>query len=207
MTAPKADEDSQIGTMLFKRKKPASIWHTLSNLIWPKMGWRRTFDYVRHRVLRINDSDHSIALGLTAGCAVSWTPTFGFHLLQTALFCWITRTNWLASFVGSAFGNFWTTPFLMWIAFEVGTFTLNILGFNQVIGALPDIISFKDIMNHPAAIFIPTLVGGYICAILTFPTFYYPFYYLVKGARAARIRRLEIKAHKASLEITQRQDP
>lgn len=45
-----------------------------------------------------------------------------------------------------------------------------------------------DVKNDYATItsFIPTLVGGYIMALLTFPLFYYPFYYMIVGARKAQ---------------------
>ncbi len=39
----------------------------------------------------------------------------------------------------------------------------------------------------PITSFIPTLVGGYMMALLTFPLFYYPFYYMIIGARKAKI--------------------
>lgn len=49
---------------------------------------------------------------------------------------------------------------------------------------------------------LPTLVGGYTMGLATFPLFYYPFYYMVKGARAARRARIERKVHKEIVEAT-----
>ena len=36
--------------------------------------------------------------------------------------------------------------------------------------------------------FLPTLIGGYIMAIMSFPLFYYGFYYFIEGARKAKTR-------------------
>jgi len=52
------------------------------------------------------------------------------------------------------------------------------------------------------AIFLPTLIGGYVMALATLPLFYFPFYYMVKGARAARRARLQRKAHKEAIILT-----
>lgn len=51
-------------------------------------------------------------------------------------------------------------------------------------------------------IFLPTLIGGYAIGIATYPLFYYPFYYMVKGARAARRARIEKKIHQEAIEVT-----
>ena len=46
------------------------------------------------------------------------------------------------------------------------------------------------------------LIGGYAVGIATFPLFYYPFYFMVRGARAARRARIEHKVHKEAREVT-----
>ncbi len=49
---------------------------------------------------------------------------------------------------------------------------------------------------------LPTLIGGYTMGLATFPLFYYPTYYMVKGARAARRARIESRVHKEAIEMT-----
>ena len=187
--------------MLFKRRTAEPLKQKISNLIWPKMGFKRVLDYYKHRSVRIPASDHSIAAGLAFGCLVSWTPLFGTHLIQCIIFSWITRTNVIAAFIGTAFGNLLTTPLLMLIAYHVGKIILHILGFDVVHQADPNLSVNEDAFQTPN-IFLPTLVGGYAVGIATFPLFYYPFYYMVKGARAARRARIEKKVHKEAREVT-----
>lgn len=154
-------------------------------------------DYYRHRSIRIQASDHAIAAGLAFGCLVSWTPTFGTHLLQCLVFCWLTRTSFLASFIGSAFGNVITTPILMLVAYHTGKLILSLIGYDNSLPHLTDGLE-EEALNAPG-IFLPTLIGGYAVGIATFPLFYYPFYFMIKGARAARRERI---AHNAARELT-----
>lgn len=187
--------------MLFKRRDAEPWKQKLRNLIWPSMGFRRVFDYYKHRSIRIPASEHSIAAGLAFGCLVSWTPTFGTHLLQCALFCWVTRTNFIASVIGSAFGNVVTTPILMLISYHVGKIMMSAFGYDDVLPHITDGIDEHEI--SAPGIFLPTLIGGYTVGILTFPLFYYPFYYIVKGARAARRARIENTAHREAQKMTE----
>lgn len=186
--------------MLFKRRQAEPWKQKIRNLLWPSMSFRRVFNYYKFRSIRIPASEHSIAAGLAFGCLVSWTPTFGTHLIQCALFCWVTRTNFIASVIGSAFGNVVTTPFLMLIAYHVGKIILSVLGYDDVLPHITDGIDENEV--SAPGIFLPTLIGGYTVGILTFPLFYYPFYYIVKGARAARRARILNHAHQHAIEVT-----
>lgn len=202
--------------MLFKRRVAQSFYEKARNLLWPRMGWKRVANYYKQRTIRIPDSEYSVALGLAFGCSVSWTPTFGTHLLQCALFCWLTKSNWIASFIGSAFGNPWTTPMLMLISFHVGKALFVATGHGDLIipddGAqtfgtflktlLEGEVTWALIRENFREFLLPTLLGGYIMGLATFPLFYFPFYYMVKGARMARKARIESKTHAHALEVT-----
>lgn len=180
--------------MLFKRKNKQSLWFKLQNLVWPKMGWRRTFHYIKHRVLRIPHSTRDIAMGLAAGCVVSWTPTWGLQILQCFVFCKIFRANFPASVIGTAFGNPWTFPILIWISHLVGVHFLTLTGMDSFFDMLGKDTVVPDQHGSSMTAFVPTLVGGYIMAVLTFPAFYYSFYYMIKGARAAK-HKVDEKVH------------
>lgn len=187
--------------MLFKRKIPLSFGGKIRGLLWPEMGFRRLLEYYKFRSIRIPASEHAIAAGIAFGCLVSWTPTFGTHLLQCLLFCWVTRTSFIAAFIGSALGNFLTTPLMMLIAYHVGKFILLTLGLDQFVHhTVVDEVTEESL--EATKIFMPTLIGGYFVGIVTFPLYYYPSYYMVKGARVARKRRMEAKAHEHAQQVT-----
>lgn len=188
--------------MLFKRRDKESFWKKAKQMVWPEMGFRRLADYYKYRTIRINASEHSIAAGVAFGCLVSWTPTFGTHLLQCAAFAWITRTSFIAGVIGSAFGNFITTPALMLIAYHAGKIILTFLGHEHLLVSHTIDAVTEETLEANNKIFLPTLIGGYTIGILTFPLYYYPTYYMVKAARAARRARIERKLHEEIVEVT-----
>ncbi len=187
--------------MLFKRRDALTLWQKTRNVLWPKMGFKRLLNYYKHRSVRIPASDESIAIGLAFGCLVSWTPLFGTHLLQCVAFAWVTRTNLIAGLIGTAFGNFLTTPFLMLIAYHVGKVILTVLGFENLL-VVHEVNTVTMESLEKTKIFLPTLIGGYTVGIVTFPLFYYPFLYMVRSARAARRKRIEQKVHRQAIEVT-----
>ncbi|HPF79251.1 MAG TPA: DUF2062 domain-containing protein [Alphaproteobacteria bacterium] len=174
--------------MLFKRKKKQSLLSKLRDIVWPKSGWKRTFLYLKHRILRLPHSTHSIAMGLAAGCVVSWTPTWGLQILQCFVFCKIVRANFLASVIGTTFGNPWTFPILIWISHIVGSHFMDITGLDSYFDMIGKDTVVPDEHGYGVTAFVPTLVGGYIMAFVTYPLFYYGFYYLIEAGRAAKKR-------------------
>lgn len=188
--------------MLFKRRNPLPFLAKIKNLLWPGMGWKRTAEYYKNRTIRIQDSAHAIAAGLAIGCVVSWTPAFGTHLIQALFFCWLFRANWVASFIGTAFGNPWTFPLLWWVAYQIGHVLFDGMGWGGEFHHMEEPMELEELSNSPIKMLLPMLVGGYIMAIVTFPLFYYPFYYFIKGAQTARRLRIAKKAHKEAVTIT-----
>jgi hypothetical protein len=172
--------------MLFKRRKRKPFWAHVRNFIWPSMGWSRTVDYIKHRILRLPASNHSIAFGLSSGCVVSFTPLFGFHIIQCMVLCFIGRGNYLAGLLGTTFGNPWTFPILLWLSYKVGYLTLSAFGYHEIIMIDDGETLVDDLEEKSAAIFLPTLVGSYIMALLTFPLFYLIFFFMVKSGRKAQ---------------------
>lgn len=180
--------------MILKRRDKESILSKIRNLIWPKMGFLRTFRYYKYRVLRLPHSTRDIAMGLASGCVVSWTPTFPFQILQCFIFCKVLRANFPAALLGTVFGNPWSFPILFSIAYQVGVFFLDITELDEVLVLLAGETEIFKEKGFGVQKFIPTLVGGYIMAVFTFPLFYYAFYYMVTAGRASQ-RVVSKKVH------------
>lgn len=188
--------------MLFNRRIPEKLNSKLRNLIWPKMGWWRTLKYYKNRAVRIQDSSYSIAAGLAFGCAISFTPAFGTHILQSAVFCWIFRANWLAAVLATTFGNPITFPFLWSLSGVVGIALFNLLGlegFTEDLFIPKTLDAFWDL---PVKNLVPIMVGGYIVGGLSYPLFFYPFRSMIRTARKARRLAMKHKAHKVAKEVT-----
>jgi hypothetical protein len=48
-------------------------------MIWPKSGWRRSWQYTMYRVGRLPGTGYAIAGGFAWGAAMSFTPLIGLH--------------------------------------------------------------------------------------------------------------------------------
>lgn len=188
--------------MLFQRREREPIQNKIRNLVWPSQGWVRTLKYYKYRAVRIDDSSYSIAAGLAFGCAISFTPAFGTHLIQSAIFCWIFRANWIAAALATTFGNPLTFPVLWSLSGVVGVFLFNLLGFGDFLEGyyFPDEIN--EIGDLPVRFLLPVMLGGYVVGAISYPIFYYPFRAMLRAERAAHKRRLTKKVHEVAVEVT-----
>ena len=55
--------------------------------------WKRIGDFVKYRLLHVDDSPHRIALGVAIGFFVAWTPTLGFQMVLTLMLATLLRAN------------------------------------------------------------------------------------------------------------------
>lgn len=190
---------------MFQRREPRTILQNIREVFWPSMGWVRAFQYVKHRIIRLSDSSHRIAVGLACGAIISYTPLVGTHFIQAGILAYIFKGNLLASLIGTFVGNPWTFPFLWWAAIEFGSLMFSIVGL-PASTALPEVVNFEVmwtlITTDPLRIFLPWLVGGYLMAIISFPVFYFIFFHLVRTAKIARIKARKRHIHKAAQDMT-----
>jgi uncharacterized protein len=111
--------------MLFKRKKRLSVVMRLRYALWPARSFGRSFRYRILRLLRIQASPHSIAIGCAVGVFAVFTPFLGLQMMLGALLALALRGSVLASAVGSFAGNPLTYP-IIWIStFTVGNVLLD----------------------------------------------------------------------------------
>lgn len=184
---------------IFKRRDKRKFWPKMREYVWPSMGWVRALHYYKHRVLRTGDSTYKITAGLAAGIAVSFSPFLATHFVQGLVLSFLLRANWVAMFVGTAFGNPWTLPFLFILEYKVGVFLCGLFGFADFValpadithdGVLDDSSAFvAHMFDHPMKLLLPMVVGGYTCALASLPVSYALLYYPVR--RAQRLYRLQ----------------
>lgn len=188
---------------ILKRRKPRHIFRKTREALWPSMGWRRTASYYRHRIFRTGDSTYKITAGLAAGAAVSWSPFLGTHFAQAIFAAWLLRASLIAGFIGTAWGNPWTFPFLLWFGYNVGVRICGLFGLDDS-SFLPDGMDFahfiaqpRDFMRYlfanPLQLLLPMTIGGYLCGLAFWPLAYAALYYPVRTMRKAyalqRLRR------------------
>ncbi len=195
--------------MVFKRRAQPSIWQRAREALYPRKGWRRGIYYYSHRIKRIPDTPHKIALGFAAGLFASFTPIFGLHLVLGGLFAWLVRGNILAGIVATFTVNPVTLPFIaaisLWTGREVfglgsdshtsvklvGAFADGFVGMWQVVGSW---VGLGDAPWGKLAVFwnelvFPYLIGGIIPGLL----FSAMSYYLTAPVIAAYQKRRRAK--------------
>ena len=91
--------------MVFKRRDRRPIWKIVVDFIYPRGGWVRAFEYVKHRVRRLPDTPERISRGIWAGVFTTFTPLFGLHFIVAWLISRIMRGNILAALLATFFGN------------------------------------------------------------------------------------------------------
>ena len=174
---------------VFKRRTERTLFQKTRELIWPTSGYRRTMMYLWHRLVRLDASPHTVALGFAVGVFMSFSPFLGFHLALSGLVAWALRVNIAASMLGNFLGNPVTYP-LMWAAvYQTGAAMLGESSAAAIDLTLLrfDAASFWDL-------FMPFLVGSIPVGILAGLVFYFPVKNGVAQYQTARRARF-IKTH------------
>ncbi len=198
--------------MVFRRRDRPRTQDRLREAILPRGGWRRAIEYIAHRIRRLPDTPHRIALGFACGVMVSFTPFFGLQIPLAMGLAWLVGGNLFAAFIGQMLGNFVTFPFIAWISMALGR---RILGtgltgrdFGRVVEAFTRAVEglwetvlslfgrgesqWTKVVPIWNEVMLPYLVGGLLPGLVSS----IGFYYLVRGivtayqaARRARIAR------------------
>ena len=111
--------------MVFKRREKRPLWQVVFELFWPRGGWSRAAQYVRHRLHRLPDTPEKIARGIFAGVFTTFTPFYGLHFLTAAIIAFVMRGNILAALLATFFGNPLTYVPIGVISMRMGYFLLG----------------------------------------------------------------------------------
>ncbi|MGB0410827.1 MAG: DUF2062 domain-containing protein [Pikeienuella sp.] len=158
---------------MFKRREKAPFGKRMREMISPRKGWARGFEYMGRRIQRLPDAPESIGLGVACGVITSFTPFFGLHFVVAAGLAWILRANVFASAAGTFIGNPLTFPFIVTISLQLGH---RILGDEEGVDTSFAELGFFDLLAHTFGnvqeLFLPYLVGGLapglICAVISY---------------------------------------
>lgn len=191
--------------MVFKRRKQLSWGQWLAEGVYPRSGWRRAASYVGHRLRRLPDTPHKIALGIGMGAFVSFTPFFGLHFFAAAGLAILLRANVLAALLGTFFGNPLTFPLIAASSMSVGHWVFGLSHHPPVKESILSLFggAFSDLWHNFTVIFtggaadwgrlaefmtgvyLPYLVGGMFPGALSA----FVLYFLSRPVIAAYQRR------------------
>lgn len=214
--------------MIFKRRDPKPFLRGLLELLWPRGGWARAFQYVKHRVRRLPDEPERIARGIWAGVFTTFTPFYGIHFFIAAFLATTMRGNILASLMATFFGNPLTYVPIGVISLQTGHWMLGSelseehersfggkfvdaggdLWHNLKSVAMGQPQDWSALIVFYDEIFFPYLVGGIVPGIITATICYYVSVPLIrayqhrrKGVIKAKFDALKAKAAARAAEV------
>ena len=205
--------------MVFRRRNRRPIIQIVREFFYPRGGWLRAAQYVKHRLRRLPDEPERIARGVFAGVFVSFTPVFGFHFLLAALLAFILRGNILAALLATFIGNPATTPIIAYTSVIFGYYLLgseNTHSFNEILtlfggvsGELwhnaralftDDLVRWSEVNLFYNTIFLPYLVGGIIPGIVVSLGFYFLTVPVIRAYQKLRLKKLKERIEKARIK-------
>ena len=203
--------------MVFKRRKPLSTARKVLEFFYPKAGFRRSIEYIGHRLRRLPDTPHNIALGIACGVFVSFSPFFGFHFVYAGMMAMMLRGNVLAALLGTFFGNPLTFPVIATVSLGLGRRMLGLSVANDTAHSITESFGsaasglWQSIlalfgMAPPALwklelfwreIFLPYYIGGLLPGLASAIAFYFLSRPLIaayqKRRRARMLKRAKPK--------------
>lgn len=207
--------------MVFKRRDRRSFWRAIVEAVYPRGGWRRAFEYVKHRLRRLPDTPERISRGLAAGVFVAWTPFYGLHFLVAAAIAFMVRGNIVSSLLGTFFGNPLTFVPIGVLSMKIGHIMLGRSpervtehGFGEAFGGAAHDLS-RNLMAviSPAptdwhglwvfydSVFLPFLVGGIIPGLISAAVSYVIALPLIRAYQNTRRKRLQSKLSRLGPDI------
>ena len=207
--------------MVFKRRDRRPVWRAVQEFLWPRGGWARAFQYVKHRVRRLPDSPERIARGIWAGVFTTFTPFYGLHFVVAGFIAFVMRGNLLAALMATFFGNPLTYVPIGVVSLQTGHWLLGMrldesdkASFGGAfVDAWRDLTSnffamfdeekadWTGLLQFYDDVFFPYLVGGIVPGILAATICYYLSTPVIRayqkrrrGAIKAKFEALKAKA-------------
>ncbi|WP_419761328.1 DUF2062 domain-containing protein [Sinorhizobium arboris] len=150
--------------------------------------------YIVLRILRLNSSPHSIAVGVAAGAASSLTPFFGLHIVLAVLLASVFSGNLVAAAITTLVANPVTIPVILTASYEVGTMLTQPQGARVMGGQeIMRMVEHFDLASLWGPVFKPMLIGSLPLAAAGAMIFY-PLAF--QTARLFQERRRQVRSHK-----------
>jgi hypothetical protein len=206
--------------MIFKRRDKRLTFGRLKELLLPKKGWRRALDYFIHRVKRLPDTPHKIAIGIATGVFCSFTPFFGLHFFLAAFVAYIFKGNVVAALFGTFFGNPVTWPFIASFSVKLGQIILGhpVTNFETFLEHFVEasdatIQGVKSLFGYGESdwallysffreLFLPYFIGGFVLGVIAALFTYFVFRPIIYAYKVTRKKKKYKKLNKNSKSLT-----
>lgn len=198
---------------MFRRREKRNWGQIALGWLWPRGGWARAFQYVKHRVRRLPDSPEKIARGIFAGVFTVFTPFYGLHFVLAIGLARLMRGNMVAALAATFVGNPLTFVPIAVISLKTGHLMLgtrfdpnshHTIG-GKFLAAADDLWeNFRAIFTDADTnwfalgifwreVFLPYLVGGIVPGIFAALAAYYLSVPVIRAYQNRRRGRLKAK--------------
>lgn len=141
------------------------------------------------RILRLSSSPHSIAIGVAAGAASSFTPFFGLHIIIAVALASVFSGNLLAAAITTALANPVTIPMILTASYELGTVIIGPQASGPATGAdVAHMVEHLEFSGLWGPVFKPMLIGSVPLAAAG-ALIFYPLAYQMARLFQSRRRR------------------
>ena len=199
--------------MVFRRRNRRPLLQTMQELIYPRGGWYRAVQYIRHRVNRLPDSPERIARGIFAGVFTVFSPFYGLHFVLAFLVAKLMRGNVFAALVATFLGNPLTYLPIAWVSLRTGYWLTRDQYFHESSRSIrrsfseasqdlwfnfralftPHYMEWDRLIDFFQHVFYPFLVGGILPGLLAGLIAYYLSVPVIRSYQKLRTRRLTKK--------------
>lgn len=183
---------------MFRARHPKNSWSKARDLIWPRIGLRRSVRYLMLRLSRMKASPHKLALGFSLGVFASFTPFIGLHILIAAALALALRANLIASAIGTAIGNPITFPVIWLASYNLGGFLLRHPSHHSIVADLPGhgasllsdgpIAVIAGLGSELKPLLLPVMLGGTLLGLVCATICYVALLYGIRKLKPARAR-------------------
>ncbi|KAA0912648.1 DUF2062 domain-containing protein [Aquicoccus porphyridii] len=200
--------------MVFRRRDRRPIWKIVAEFFFPRGGWWRAAQYVRHRLHRLPDPPHKISRGIWAGVFAAFTPFYGLHFVISIILARLMQGNIVAALLATFFGNPLTYIPIALVSLGTGHWLLGTEfdpehAGRSLAGKFSD--AWADLWQNIIAIFtgapqnwhrlsvfydevfFPYMIGGIIPGIIAASTCYYLAVPVIRAYQNRRKGRLKDK--------------
>jgi uncharacterized protein (DUF2062 family) len=107
----------------------------------------KVVDFIKFRVLHVDDSPHRIALGFALGILVAFMPPLGFHMLLVAMFAFMFKANKFVALSAVWISNPFTFLFIYYPNYIVGSAVLGPFGLGHTSEVTDASVIFNETLS------------------------------------------------------------
>jgi len=201
--------------MVFKRRDPRHWLEVVGRFFYPRGGWGRAMQYIKHRLHRLPGTPETIARGIFAGAFTVFTPFYGLHFVVAAVIAKVMRGNILAALLATFIGNPLTYLPIALISIHTGHFLLGTDpgGIGGHIGPAfagawrdlrhniwamftPERAHWDELYLFYQDVFFPFMVGSIIPGLICGVICYYLSVPVIRAYQQRRLAKLRAKMNK-----------